>query len=141
MPPVLAPAGEAFGGACAWQLVEDREPVGFEAGVVALPEGRGGRQRQQMRQEIRRLVQKVDAQLVLGNADMDVQPANREPPPDPLQVVAQARIAAALGRLLRVPASKGMGCRGDRRQTIAGARSPYRRPQMPQIGESLVGSG
>ncbi len=68
-------------------LVEDGEPVGFEPRVFALPERRGGRQCQQMRQEIRGLVHQVDAQLVIGNADMDVHAADREPPSDALQIV------------------------------------------------------
>jgi len=41
-----------------------------------------------MREEIRGLVQEVDAQLVVGNADMHMQAADRQPPPDRLQVSA-----------------------------------------------------
>src|SRR6516225_10391893 len=70
-----------------------------------------------MRQEIRGLVQQIDAQLVIGNADMDVQAADRQPPPNTLQIPMQARIAIVLGGLLRVPAGKGMRRRGYRRQT------------------------
>jgi hypothetical protein len=32
------------------------------------------------------LAQEVDAQLVVWDADMDVQPADRETPPDTLQI-------------------------------------------------------
>ena len=50
---------------------------------------------------------------------MDMQAADRQPPHDTLQVVAQVGVAAPLGGLLRVPAGKGMGRRGDRREAMA----------------------
>src|SRR6516162_5290201 len=90
-----------------------------------------------MREEIRGLVQEVDAQLVIGNADMDMQAADRQPPSDGLQISVQTRVAAALGGLLRVPAGKRMRRRGDRRQTAPRRHPGDRRAKPPQIGARL----
>src|SRR3546814_2806123 len=49
---VLAEAVEALRQAGARQLLEHREAIALEAGHLAAPERRGGRQRQQVRQEV-----------------------------------------------------------------------------------------
>ena len=64
MAAILAPAVETLRKAGAWQFVEDREAVGFEPGILSLPERRGRREGKQMRQEIRDLVHQV------GHADV-----------------------------------------------------------------------
>jgi len=69
---------------------------------------------------------------------MDVQAADRQPPPDPLQISVQTRIAVALGGLLRVPAGERMRPRGDRRQTAPRRHPGDRRTKPPQIGARLV---
>ena len=140
MAPVFAPAGEPLGGAGARHLVEDGEPVGFEPGVLALPERRRGRQCQQMRQEIRGLAQQIDAQLVVRDADMDVHPADREAPPDALQIALEALVADALGGLLRLPSRKRMGRRGNRGHAMARRHRRDPAPQPPQLGPRLVES-
>src|SRR5262249_20308377 len=82
------------------QLVEHREPVGFEPGLDALPERRGGREREQMRQEIGGLTKQVDAQIVVLDADMDMHARNHEPSPDLLEVVGNHIVALLVGVLL-----------------------------------------
>jgi hypothetical protein len=94
-----------------------------------------------MRQKIRRLVQQVDAQLVLRDADMDVQPADREAPPDALQIVLETRVAAAFGGLLGVPTGEGMRCRGNRCHAVTRRDRSYRPTQPPKISARLVEIG
>src|SRR6516162_6900092 len=91
-----------------------------------------------MRQEVRGLVEKVDAQLVVGNANMDMQAADRQSPPDTLQILMQTRVAITLGGLLRVPSRKGMSRRGDRRQTAPRCYCGNGRAEPPQIGAGLL---
>ena len=72
---------------------------------------------------------------------MDVQAADRQPPPNTLEIAVQARITIALGGLLRPPAGKGMRPRGDRRQTVTLGHRGNCRTQLPQIGAGLVEAG
>ena len=95
-------------------------------------------EREQVRQEIGRLVQQIDAQLVVGDADMDMHPADRETPADALQIALQALVADALGRLLRLPAGEGMRRRGDRGDAVSRRDRCDRAAQPPQIGPRLV---
>src|SRR5262249_8499048 len=91
-----------------------------------------------MRQEVRGLVEKVDAQFVVGNADMDMQAADRQSPPDTLQILMQTRVPIAFGGLLRIPSRKGMCRRGDRRQTAPRRRPGNCPPQPSEIGAGLT---
>jgi hypothetical protein len=72
-----------------------------------------------VRQKIGGLAQEIDAQLVVRDADMDVHPANREAPPDALQIALQALVAHALSGLLRLPSRKRMRRRGNRGHAMA----------------------
>ena len=90
-----------------------------------------------MRQEIRGLVQQVDAQFVVGDADMDVQTTDREPPADPLQIVLQIGVAAALGGLLRVPAGERVGRGGDRGHAVPRRDLGDRAAQPAEVGARL----
>src|SRR5262249_26238003 len=65
MAAILAPALEALGDAGPRQPVEDADAVEHEAGVLAAPEGRGGGEREEMRQEVADLVHEVDAKIVV----------------------------------------------------------------------------
>ena len=94
-----------------------------------------------MRQEIGRLVHQIDAQFVVGQPDMDMQAADREPPHDALQVILQIGIAAALGGFLRVPAGKGMGCGGYRRHAVAGRDRGDSPAEMAQVGARFGEAG
>jgi hypothetical protein len=70
------------GHAGARQLLIGGEAVALEAGVLAFGKGRGGRQHEQVRQEIARLVEEIDAQLVVLDADVDVHAADDQPAAD-----------------------------------------------------------
>ncbi len=91
------------------------------------------------------MVHQIDAQLVVGQADMHMQPANGEPTPDPLQVVAQILVAAPSGGLLRVPAGEGVGGGGDRGHAVAGGHRRDGAAQSaqirPRLGEARTSPG
>jgi len=84
------------------------------------------------------LVQQIDAQLVVGNADMDVHPTDREAPPHTLQIALEALIADALGSLLRLPSRKRMRRRGNRGHPMARCDRRDRSTQSPKVGPRLV---
>ena len=85
----LAPALEQLGQAGARHLVEHGDAVGFQPGILALPEGRGGPERQQMGQEIGHLAHQVDAQLRIVEPDMDMHAADDQPPRRRLEIAGQ----------------------------------------------------
>src|SRR5260370_3654320 len=136
--PVFAPAGEPLRSTGARHLVKDGEAVGFEPVVLALPERRRGRQCQQVRQEVRGLVQQIDAQLVVGDADMDVHSADREARADALQIALEALVADTLGGLLLLPSRKWMGRHGNRGHAMARRHRRDPDPQPPQLGSRFV---
>ncbi len=115
----FAPAVEELGQAGARHLVEDGDPVGFQTGVLTVPEGRGGAERQEMRQEIGELAHEVDAQLRILDSDMDMHAADDEPARRRLMIAGQRDIALAVGRLLPVPFGEGMRRGSDGGETMA----------------------
>ena len=67
-----------------------------------------------MGQEVGRLSQQVDAQIVVLDPDMNVHAANHEPARDLLQVLRQRIVALLVGVLLAPPSGEGVGGGGDR---------------------------
>ena len=106
---IFLPALEAIGQAGARQLVVGGEAVALEAGVLAFDERRGGREHEQVRQEVARLVHEVDAQLVVVDAGVHVHAADDEAPADAGEVAGNGLVAGALGGLLRTPRRERMG--------------------------------
>src|SRR5215472_4777678 len=138
MAAILAPTGKALGRAGARQFVEDGEAIRFEPGIFALPERRGGRHRQQVRQEIGGLVQQIDAQLIVEDADMHMHAADRKAPPDTLQISLEGSVSYALGSLLRLVTGERMRTGGDRRHVVTARHASDRAAQSPKLGSSLV---
>ncbi len=68
---------------------------------------------------------------------MDVHPADREAPPDALQIALEALVADTLGGLLRLPSRKRMRRRGDRGHAVARRHRGDPAPQPPQLGPRL----
>src|SRR5580693_4781451 len=91
-----------------------------------------------MRQEIRGLVQQIDAQFVVRDADMDMHPANREAPSNALQIALEALVADTVGGLLRLPSRKRMRRCGDWGQAVARRHRRDPAPQPPQLGARFV---
>ena len=67
-----------------------------------------------MRQEVGGLVQQVDAQLVILDADMHMHAADQQPPRDPLQVRRRARCSAPCRCAAGSAIGEGMRGGGDR---------------------------
>ena len=128
-----------MGKAGARQFVENAEPVGFQPGILALPERRRGRERQQVRQEIGDLVQQVDAKLVVVDADMHVHAANHQAADHGLQVLGDNGVALLLGVGLFLPAGKRVRRGGDGRQAVfigdLGDNGPDRRQVFVDFGD------
>ena len=90
---VLGEAAEVVRDAGAREAVEDHAAVRLEAGVAALPEGRVGGQREEVRQEVARLVHDVDRRLAVVDADVDVQAEDQVRPRHLLQVFDDLLVA------------------------------------------------
>ena len=120
------------------QLVEHGKPVGFEPGDIALPEGRGGREREQVRQEISGLAEEIDAELVVVDADMDVHAADDEAPHHLLQILSKDVVALFVGVLLARPLGERMGRGGDGSEAELAGDSAHGRAQADQIGARLL---
>src|SRR6202008_4544889 len=90
---------------------------------------------------IRRLVQQIDAHLVIGDADVHMHAADREAPTDALQVAREALVADALSRPLGPPSREGMSSGGDRRQIVSPRHRSYRTAQSAQVGPRFVEAG
>ena len=135
---ILVGAREGRRQAGARHLVPHRQAIGVEPGLVAAPEGRGGRQRQQVRQEIGQLVEQVEAERLVLDADMDVHAADQEPPGHHLEVAGERVVALLVGVALQAPLGEGVGRGGDRREAVAvgagghGARAGGRARPAPR---------
>src|SRR5262249_17796765 len=66
-------------------------------------------QHQEVGKKVARLIEEIDPELVLLDADVNVHAADHEPPPDPGKIPGECLVALALGWLLRAPARKGVG--------------------------------
>jgi hypothetical protein len=53
-----------------------------------------------MRQEVRRLAEQIDPEVIVLDADMDMHAGDHEPPPDLLEVTGDYVIALLVGVLL-----------------------------------------
>ena len=138
MAAIFAPTRKTLWCAGARKLVEDGQAIRFEPGVFTLPERRGGRQCQQVRQEIGGLVQEIDAQLIIGDADMHMHAADRKAPTDTLQISLEGAVSYALGSLLRLVAGERMRPGSDRRHVVTARHAGDRAAQSPKLGSRLV---
>ena len=111
-PQRLAPVAEAverLRHPGARQVAEDDRPKRLDAGIPPLPERRGRAQRQQVGQEIRRLVHQVDAQILILDARMDVHAADHHAPGEGLVLVGEDAVALEVDRRLLGPARPRVG--------------------------------
>src|SRR5262245_8160191 len=93
-----------------------------------------------MWEKIAGLIEEIDAQLIVLNADVHVHAADHEAPPDAGQVLGNRLIARPLRGLLRTPARKGMGRGGDRRQAVLGGKISHRATQACELRARLARS-
>src|SRR5579862_598584 len=83
---VVGPVGEGVWNAGAREALEDFAAIGFEARPHAHPEGRIGRQRQDVRQEVPHGIHDVDGGVAVFDADMHMQPEDQVGARDHLHV-------------------------------------------------------
>ena len=128
---------ESLGNTRSRHRVEYRQTVGFQARVLALPERRRGAQGQEVGQEVADLVHQIDAQVVVGDAHVDVHAANEQPPDRPLHVAREGVVPLLWDVVLLFPTGEGMGRGRDRRQAVAAGDFRDRGAQARQIGTGL----
>src|SRR5262245_20274425 len=93
-----------------------------------------------MWEKIAGLIEEIDAQLIVLNADVHVHAADYEAPPNAGKVLGNRLIARPLRELLRAPARKGMGRGGDRRQAVLGGEISHRATQACELRARLARS-
>ena len=110
---VLAPRVELIRNARAGKPPEDGRSIGFQAGVTSLPERRAGREREQVRQEVARLVEQLDGPGAIGRGDVNMQAEDEQRSGQLLQFFDDVFVALAGRDHLIHPARKRMsaGCR------------------------------
>ena len=130
----FAPAVQTLGRAGARQAVGDRAAIGLEAGVLAGPERRARRQRQEMGQEVADLVHQIDAQVLVLDLGVDVHAADHLAPGQHLQVIGQDPVALLVGALLVGPGREGMGRGGHDRHAVPARSFGHGPPQPFELG-------
>ena len=133
MPAVLAPARKRLGQPGSRHCVEHEHAKRHQTRPLALPERRAARQRQHVRQEIRQLVHQVDAQLVVVDADVDVQAADHHAPRRALHLLEKRDVALLVRALLAGGEREGMRRRRDGRQTEAAGDLDHRPAQLREL--------
>ncbi len=116
---VFAVARKRFRQPRARNAVEDHQAERHQSRALAFPERRAAREREQVRQEIPRLVQQVDAQLVVVDADVHVQAADHHAPRHALHFLEQRDVTLLVGALLLRRQRERVRARGDRREAVA----------------------
>src|SRR5947207_10868665 len=110
---VLGKAFECVGNPSARKTLEHFESIPFQAGVLANPEWRVGRERVNVREKIARLIHDVNRALAIRNADMHVQSEDEIGACELLHVLDDLLIAFALSNELVAPVRKRMRADGS----------------------------
>src|SRR5881628_1183269 len=112
----------------------DDLPVRLETGLAREPEGTRRGDREQVRQEVARLVHGLDAALAVGDAHVDVQAEDEELADDVLQLLLEHLVALVLGDLLVLPVGERMRAR---RGDAQAGRAQQRRERAAQLQHLL----
>ena len=86
-----------------------------------------------MRQEIRGLVEQIDPELVVLDADMDMHAADHQTARHVLEILGEDVVALLVGMLLGPPFGEGMGGRRNRRQPELIGDAADRAAQMDEL--------
>src|ERR1700716_1638308 len=100
---VFVVAREVRRGPGAREAAPDDLSVRLQPGVASEPERRRGGDREEMRQEVARLVHHLDATFAVRYSDMHVEAEDEELANDILQLVLEDLVALGLGLLLILP--------------------------------------
>ncbi len=116
------------------EALPDDLPVRLQPGRPGEPERARGRDREQMRQEVARLVHDLDARLAVGNADVHVEAEDEQLADDVLKLLLEHLVALLVGDLLLLPVREGMRPGGGDPQ----ARGPEERRERPAQPQHLL---
>ena len=117
----VAERGEGRRQPAAREGVEDLDPRRGEAGVAAVPEGRVGREREQLRQPGAERIRDPDRLVAGAHADVDVEAEDQLALGDPLHLLEQADVARRVGDVLVLVARERVRARGgDQRPALGG---------------------
>src|SRR5205814_2365564 len=131
---VLVVGGELRRYPGAGEALPDDLAVRLESRDPRQPERARGRDREQVREEIPRLVHDLDAQLGVGDADVHVQSEDQQLADDVLQLLLEDLVALGLGYVLVLPVRERMRAgRGDTK-----ARRLQQRRDRAAQGRDLV---
>ena len=91
-----------------------------------------------MGQEITRLIEQVDPQLLVLDADMDMHAADEHPVGHGLHVVSEALIALLVDIVLLAPVAEGVRGGRDRGEAVIAAGPRDAAPEPAQLGPHLA---
>ncbi len=126
-------AGEVLRQAAARQIAEHCRAVRLEAGRLTFPERRRAGQRQQVRQEIGRLVHQVDPELLVLDPGVHVHAADDQARRQRLHVPGEPQIALLLDLLLGAPVGERVGRGGDHGHAELAGGFGHGRPQLREL--------
>src|SRR5919198_225469 len=130
--------GELRRDAAAREARPDHAAVGLEAGAPVRPEGAGGRQRQQVRQEVARLVHHLDARLRVGDADVHVHAEDQQLADQVLHLLLEQLVALHLGDALVLPAGERVGAGRHQPEPLRLHQRGEAAAQAVHLGAGLV---
>src|ERR1051325_3352476 len=99
------------------ELLEALRAIGFQTSIVAHPEGRRGRQREHVRQEIARGVHDMNLPVFVCDADVYVQAEDEQRARDRLQLFDEQLVTLVIENLLILPARDRVRRGGDDHQS------------------------
>ena len=115
------------------QVVEHRQTVTGEPGIVALPIGGRRRQRQEMGQKVGKLWHEIGAQGVVFQTDVNMHSTDQHTSRHAAQCALQVAVAFLVGMGLVFPISKWMTGNRNRREIIVASMFGHDRAQPAQI--------
>src|SRR5687768_6441698 len=130
---VLVPRGELGRDPGAREALPDDLAVRLEARAAREPERTRAREREEMRQEVARLVHDLEAPLPVRDPDVDVQAEDEELADDVLQLLLEHLVAVVLGHLLLLPVGERMRARGDEAQSLGTQEGRQRAAQLEDL--------
>ncbi len=135
---VVLVGAEQFGQAGARQLVIGGEPIAAQAGEMALPERRGGREREQQRQIGRQPHDQIDAGVDVRHCDVHVHAAQHVAVADHLQVVHDGAVARLRRHDLLRPEGEREGAHGGDAELVLGGGLAERAAIMREMRARFV---
>src|SRR5690348_5818207 len=136
---VFTPRAQRARHARARKAAEHHRAIGLEPRVAPHPERRAGGETEDMRQHVARHVERVDQELPVLDADVDMRPEDQEALRQLAHRLPQAEVALGLRDLLPLPGRERMRARrGDSQSVLRGQADDFA-AQLRQLGAQLGG--